>query len=58
MNWISWGILIILVLAFLFGVMPIAMHAWGSMFARGFFSDVRKYFKQKSKTNNEDKEEK
>lgn len=57
MNTLSWVIVIILGIAFLFGLMPIAMHAWGAMFAKGFFSDMRKYFKQKTDKNEDKKEE-
>lgn len=47
-SWIIFGFIII---AFLFVVGPIAMHLWGSMFAKGFFSNLSKYFNKKQNTN-------
>jgi hypothetical protein len=43
----------VVALVFLFVFGPIAMHIWGSMFAKGFFSKLSKYFnKTKNKKQN------
>jgi len=51
MNATSWVVLTFLILGFLFVVGPIAMHIWGSMFAKGFFSNLSKYFNKNKHTN-------
>ncbi len=57
MGTISWVIVGLLVLLFLFVVIPIAMHLWGSMFAKGFFSSMN-IFKHSNKKQNTDEHKK
>lgn len=51
MTWIDWTISIVAIAVFLFGIGPIAMHMWGSMFGKGLSSSISKYFKQKRNKN-------
>jgi hypothetical protein len=57
MSTTSWVIVGFMILAFLFVVGPIAMHIWGSMFAKGFFSNLSKYFNKKQNTNTNGKKD-